>query len=493
MKNHFACFSAASSIQFAKLSSFWVFLVSAIFFGSVGYAQRLERDPVAKPEVFERKLGIFPEFFNYQEPMYSRSRKTELGDQLILDTALRYQHSENTFGRFRFTTDPQENRFDNKTSRFELLFGHQYEKLYFQVDFDIRTDDRSPGGDTSGQSLGLDVFSELNLMSYRLNENIKILFYPFNFDGEVGRQFNSWDVTRMYYITGAPNTVDPRSPLENEKIAAKTIPGLELQWYPTGDDNFRFFGALGAATYLYPGNADFRWAESFTRAERWERRENIGYKFGTYYRNPSLRIELDYVGHTRSAETGSLLAAAGNLYIIQSSNRFIQEVEVGYSKAGSQPFELDRESDWFLNPGGNFAPIYADYLGERPQNWLGRADMAISTRFGFEYSPKFVPYLTAKYQGANFVFRERKSAHRLRTNDRSDSHGGLMRLGVGSVFYKGAVTINPEFEWLRARNPVFTNAADVRQDAILTGYTREDFLVFLTLTYTPAGSNLFRP
>lgn len=179
--------------------------------------------------------------------------------------------------------------------------------------------------------------------------------------------------------------------------------------------------------------------------------------------------------------------------MIKKSRRWIQEMEIGYSKNGTQPFELDRETDWFLNPGGNFAPIYSTYLGEERQNWLGKSDMAISTRLGFEYSEKFVPYITAKYQGEHFVFRERKSAHRLRTNDRRLSHGGLTRLGVGAVFYKGMVTINPEFEWLGARNPVFTNAADVRQDDILSGYTRQDYLMFLTLTYTPAGSNLFRP
>ena len=67
--------------------------------------------------------GIFVEEFNYEEFIYSRSRKTEIGDQLELNMAMRYQFTDTTFGRFRFNTDPEENRFENKTSQFEFLVG----------------------------------------------------------------------------------------------------------------------------------------------------------------------------------------------------------------------------------------------------------------------------------------------------------------------------------------------------------------------------------
>jgi hypothetical protein len=75
-----------------------------------------------KPELNK----FFIETFYYEENIYSRGKKTELGDQVELSASLRYQFSDDTYFRARFETFPEENREDNKTSQFELLAFHRY-------------------------------------------------------------------------------------------------------------------------------------------------------------------------------------------------------------------------------------------------------------------------------------------------------------------------------------------------------------------------------
>lgn len=444
----------------------------------------VEEDPTFKPEAFGEQKGLFVEYFNYEDYVYSRSKKTELGDKVELDLGLRYQYDKDTFARLRFETDPSDNRFDNKTSKFELLAGHNSGTLFVQLDAELNTDETSTGG----SSIGLDLDSELTLISYRMDP-WDFRFYPFNFDGEVGREFNTWDVTRIYFIDGAPSTVN-NTQLADEKIAAKTIPGFEIGYsFDLGSMPSYVYAGIGAATYLYPTNETFD-IESARTADRWERKEDVAYKGGMRTFGKDFRLEIEYVAHTQAKETGSLLEAAGSIYNIFRAGGFLVENEVTYSSAGERPYRISRDGQWFEETTP-FQPVYSDYYGNR-QNWLGKEDVAYSLRVGLE-KDNTVPYLAYKYQGKHFIFRDRESAHTLRTADETQSHGGLHRYGVGAFFYAGNFVINPEFEFLQANKPVFGNSSDVRQDRVLSSFEKEDYLLFLTVTYNFGVAKNFRP
>ncbi|MEO0336819.1 MAG: hypothetical protein AAF202_10510, partial [Pseudomonadota bacterium] len=291
--------------------------------------------------------GVFVEYFDYEEFIYSRSRKTEIGDQLELDVALRYQITDSTFGRFRFDTDPTLNRFDNKTSEFEFLIGHVYNNFYFQVDSLLNLDDQENVTDeTSGLAIGLDLDSEDTLISYKINNNMLFTFFPFNFDGEVGRTFNTGDVTRIYFVSGTPNAVND-TPTGDEKLAEKTIGGFQLTFLQDSQssDGWMLALAAGAATYEYPADGEFDIRSQIVpTTTRWERREDIGYKALLRYSVTDFRFEGRYVGHTQASETGALLEAAGSAYMIHRLGRFIYEAEYTVSKAGGNPYEISRDT-----------------------------------------------------------------------------------------------------------------------------------------------------
>ncbi|MCB0371064.1 MAG: hypothetical protein KDD45_17005, partial [Bdellovibrionales bacterium] len=249
---------------------------------------------------------------------------------------------------------------------------------------------------------------------------------------------------------------------------------------------------VGAATYQYPGNSDFDIEQDgpAPSTSRWERREDFGYKLGLFYRSENFRFEGKYVGHTKDDETGSLLQSAGSLYSIVNTGSLLLEGEVTMSRAGSKPYRLDKESSWFQQTSP-WQPVYKDVAGNR-QDWIGKTDYAYAFKAGMKWGD-IVPYILYRHQGGYFIFRERESAHRLRTADESASHGGLNRIGFGSYIYSGNIVVNPEFEYLMARNPVFSNAGDVRNDRQFASFVKEDFLVYLIVRYQFDGPKLFQP
>lgn len=428
------------------------------------------------------KTGLYLERVEYEEYVYSRSKKTELGDQVEIDASLRYQYNENTFGRFRFETDPVENRFNNKTSKFELLGGHRQDNFFVQIDTELNSND---GG---GTSIGFDLDSEGTFLGYRNDKGLGISFFPFNFDGEVGVEFDTYDVTRIYFIDGAPSTVN-NTQLGDEKIAEKTIPGLEVSYEPTFMKGLRLYVGAGVATYLFPTNDNFE-IESNPAADRWERREDFGYKGGASYKSARTGINFEFAGHTKSEETGSLLEAAGSLNGFTFLGDIFVEAEATVTKAGKAPYRLSRSDDWFEQQTP-FQPIYSDYYGNR-QDWLGKTDAAFALKVGHKMSDTLLPYVFYRYQGKHFIFRERESAHMLRTADEAQSHGGLNRLGLGLYKTYGNFTVNPEFEWLQAKNPVFGNSSDVRADRVLSSFKKQDFLLYLIVSYNFDGQKVIK-
>ena len=83
----------------------------------------------------------------------------------------------------------------------------------------------------------------------------------------------------------------------------------------------------------------------------------------------------------------------------------------------------------------------------------------------------------------DFVYSSRISAHNLRTNDLSESHGGLHGFGLGAFLYTGNFIINPRFEYLAASNDVFTDSGDLRQTEQDRNLTSNDFSLFVNVSY----------
>jgi hypothetical protein len=448
-----------------------LFTFSILFSSVLVFAQQappvstvLDQSPVKTDEKF------LVELFNYEEYAYSQSKKTEIGDQLKLTSRFRYQFNEHGWTSLGFSTRPFENRFDNKTNQFFTA----------QIDLDLNTND-----DEGGITFGPDIDSENTFLSYNFKEKFQVLFYPFNFNGEVGVEFNTNDVTRIFFVDDAPSVINV-TPNPDDRIIMKTIPGFELR-YMDFDENRTGVSAyvgLGAASYLYPNDPDFDITDTASGSS-WSRQEDIGYKLGGLYRDTFNFISFQYVGHTKDDETGSLLKSAASVYSLNQIGTIMVEAEGTASQGGVQPYRLSRETNWFEigDPIGADAQqrVYKDRNGDL-QNWVGEWGFAGSLKLGL-IQKGYTPYLSYKYQDENFVFRDRESAHLLRTNDESQSHGGLHRIGFGAYIYKDNFIINPRFEYLLASNDVFSDRNDVTQETIVSGFTNHDFFIFINVAY----------
>lgn len=434
----------------------------------------LDQSPIKTDEKF------LIELFNYEEVAYSQSKKTEIGDQLKLTSRFRYQFNENGWVSAGFSTRPEQNRFNNKTSQFEVRSGYTYNQFTAQIDLELNTND-----DQGGITFGPDLDSENTFLLYNFNKRLQMIFFPFNFNGEVGVEFNTNDVTRVYFVDGAPSVINP-IPNGNERLASKTIPGFELRYnkFNENREGHSFYVGLGSASYLYPNDPGFDITQA-TGATSWARREDIGYKMGALLKNSDTFTSLQFVGHTADAETGSLLKSAGSFYSLNQMGRIIFEAEVTASQGGERPYRLNRSFNWFETEsyfGSDIRQrVYSDNTGN-PHDWLGKWGYAGSLKVGMAQNG-YTPYLSYKFQDENFVYRDRESAHILRTNDDSQSHGGLHRLGIGAYIYKDNFIINPRFEYLIASNDVFSDRNDITQERIVSGFKNQDFYVFINVAY----------
>lgn len=417
----------------------------------------------------------------YDDNVYSASRKTELGDQSRINLAFRYHTDEFTFARFRMATDPSENRFDNKTSRFEFIFSKRFKNLTLQIDMELLTDDTEDGSDSSGMSLGLDLDSDDTFINFAYNKFL-FTFYPFNFRSDVGDEFNTLDVTRISSIEGSPTTISATP--GDERVVSKTIPGLEVQ-YQMG--KISLYAGLGVATYLYPTNGDFDIIDNQS-SPRWERKETSAIKAGLLHLdNDNAKVNLQYVTHQNTKETGALLKSAGSLNVFKRFGAEIFEFEVTMSHAGDAPYNIDRTTNWF-DTQTPFRPIFSDTNGNL-QDWIGEVGYAYSIKVGKNIND-ITPYIGVKYQDEYFIFEGEESAHRLRTNTEERSHGGLSRLQLGAYFYYDNLYFNPQLEYQQAENAVFSNATDLRSDREIATFEKNNYLLTFSLVYTfDGGSN----
>jgi hypothetical protein len=432
-----------------------------------------------------QKNQFYIDSFSYEDFVYSRSKKTELGDQVEIEVAAKYIYRAGTYARFRFETSPEENRENNESSKFEFFLSHKYETVMFNLDLELQTNKSTNGG----TSIGIDLDSEYTNIKWEINKSFTFTFFPFNFDGEVGEEFRTWDVTRVKTIEGAPTTVS-NSPTGSEKIVEKTIPGFVLNFNPGFVEGLGLYVGFGIASYFYPTNSDFDLLTN-TSVTSWERKEDKGYKFGMNFDRQDLDLKIEFVGHDEAKETGALLEYAGSFYLITKLDKLVFDTEFTMSKAGESPWFTTRGTTWFETTSP-FRKVYSDFFGNNKQDWIGKTDFAAGARIGYRMGD-VTPYVLFRYQGKNFIFVENESAHLLRTADESLSHGGLTRVGTGAFLSYGKWVVNPEFELRNAKNPVFGNASDVRSNRLLSTFRKTDYLITLFVTYDFDGKNLFLP
>ncbi len=462
-------------------NSFVVFVAAGLLHLPLAFAQQapavstvLDQSPIQTKEKFVIEL------FNYEEYGYSQSKKTEIGDQLKLTSRFRYQFNENGWVSAGFSTRPEQNRFNNKTSQFEIRSGYNYDAFTAQIDLQLDTNDND-----GGITFGPDLDSENTFLLYKISQKLQILFFPFNFNGEVGVEFNTNDVTRIYFIDGAPSVINDVA-TENDRLAMKTIPGFEIRYNDFNEDQKgrSFYVGLGSASYLFPNDPGFD-ITTAAAATSWSRQEDIGYKFGALLTAKNTFTSLQYVGHTEDAQTGSLLKSAASFYSLNRFGRIMFEFEGTATEGGSKPYRLNRGFDWFETEGpagpGPDQRVFADTTGN-PHDWIGQWGYATSLKLGL-VQRDYTPYVSYKYQDENFIFRDRESAHTLRTNDESESHGGLHRIGFGAYFYKDNFIINPRFEYLIAANDVFSDRNSITEELIVSGFKSQDFFVFINVAY----------
>lgn len=432
-------------------------------------------------------------YFKYEDRIYSLSKKTELGEQVEIDARLRYNYAPTTYADLRFETAPEENTQDSKTNKFELLTHHEQGPFTLQLDLDLKTGDKNAKGDSVGAlTVAPDSDSEGTFLSYKALDFLSVNFFPYNFDGEVGDDFKTGDVTMLHHIVGASTAVFDNIAQVNESIDHKTIPGIVLTITPQIAIIKELSIGYGVASYLYAGNSDFDLLTN-PQADFWERREDHGYRatliVGNKDENSSHKFQgkIQFVGHNQSEQTGSLLK---NALSIQAQSGFnlknlpiTIKAEATQTTAGKKPYDLNRSGSWFNNSSSTWSPYYSEYNTLNQQNWAGKTDRAFSLKVAVAAKENVSPYFVGKYQGKNFVFKERESAHLLRTAYETQSHGGLTRLGLGADMTQGKFSINTEFEWLKAKNAVFDNSSDVRDSKLYATHKKTDAVLSLKVIY----------
>ncbi len=416
--------------------------------------------------------ALSTEYFKYEQRVLSSSEGTELGEKARIDAAFRYQYSPSTFLRFRLDIDPNVSPEENKSSKFEVRLNHRHENWEFQADLDLAGDDYGRGATT----LGLDSDSKDTYVAYNFGTVARAVFYPYNFGGEVGSAFRTLDVTRVFYIEGTPAIIS-NVPVEDEHIRMKTVPGIVFETMPTSTT--KLYAGVGSARFLYPAVEGFD-IQNNPASERWKAKEDRGYKAGFAWANERSSILLEGVRHENSALAGALMESAWSFQAAQKFDQLGLNFEHTQTKAATGAYRLSDSGTWFRDTTP-FRPIYSDYFGER-QDWLGKVGAGDMVQVTYNFASAS-PYVAFKHQSSYFIDRERESAHRLRTADESASHGGLNIIAVGVGMNSGKLLVRPEVAFLQAKNAVFGNHTDLREDRILSSLSKKDQILTLNLTY----------
>ncbi len=413
------------------------------------------------------------EYLRYEQFVHSASQNTQLGQETLFDSLVGYRFTEDTSFKLRLNIDPNLGSVDNKTSRINIRLLHHYEQFDLQADLAVNGDDNSRGATT----FGLDSTSKYSWIAFNASSQIKLVFYPYNMGTEIGSEFRTWDVGRLYYISGTPAYIS-NLPIESENIRSKTIPGFELQWKPS--EELQAYVGVGSASFLYPATPGFTIEEN-AASDRWKVKEDRGYKAGVKFKNETSMALAEYATHLNGAEGGSILDAAWSLQLQHKVGPIVADFERTWTKAGTNPYRLKGDMSWFQDTTP-FRPVYSDYYGSR-QDWLGKVDAATMIKAGYTLG-QLTPFVAFKDFGQFFIDRNPESAQRLRTADESVSHGGLKVVTLGADYVAGKFNFRPEVNFMQAKNSVFGNRTDVREDRILSELNSKDTVVKLTTTYS---------
>lgn len=418
--------------------------------------------------------SFYMEYLEYKQRIYSSSESISLGDRARFDAAFGYWFNPDTSIRLRLDIDPDKYGDDqNTTSRFEARLFHKYEAFEFQADLDVNGDE----GGRGATALGPDTDSKDSWIAWKPTNGLRVIFRPYNLGTEIGQSFRTLDVARAYYISGTPAYIS-RLPIEDEEIRSKTVGGIELQYSPTRDISVYVGG--GVASFQYPTNDEFS-IEVNASSESWKAKQDQAYKAGIVYKTASTNFLAEYATHMNAAETGALLDSALSLQLTQWAGNFVANVEWTTSRAGTEAWRLSKDGSWFHDTTPYY-PIYTDYNGVK-QDWLGKTDSAALVKAGWKFG-SFVPYVAYKHLGKYFIYRERESAHKLRTSDESAGHGGLNTYSVGTYYTAGKFIIQPEVEFMEAKNEVFGSSSDLREDRVLSELEKKNMVFTLSTRYS---------
>lgn len=416
------------------------------------------------------KKNTFLESAMIKQDIFSTSEGTEAGENTEVEAVLKYYPTEDSFFQLRINTDPDKNEVENKTSKLEFILNHKVSDFTFQMDLEMKSNS------SGNNSVGPDSDSDYTFVEYKISEQWGIKYYPYNFNGELGDEFCSGDVTTVHYIKGKPDNI-PHEKDDDISLHTKTLPGLEVTYKPT--ENISLMAGFAASRYIYPNDDDFDLRES-VNADSWQSKTDKGYKFAASYSDDTTKVELSYISHDEANEAGALLKAASNLQVQKKLGLFTFDLEAAYSKAGTRAYNIDYGNDWFKDEAP-WQPIYADENGNL-NKFLGEEDYALFTKFSYQID-KVTPYLSYKRLGEYFVFNEDESAHKLRTVDGSKSHGGLDIYGAGIKMVYGDYEINPKFEYLVAKNEVFGDMDELRETDNVGSRKKDMSRVTLELNY----------
>jgi hypothetical protein len=333
---------------------------------------------------------------------------------------------------------------------------------------------------------GLDNDSKYTYVKYEMpvieGGNAYVMVYPFSFNSEFGHVFFHTDVNYAYSVEGAPNSINGE-PTGSAKIVRRTMPGIELG-FQMGDMLKAFVGG-GAVRYYYPAAANFK-VENGVGADIWEPRSDYGGKAGLKLHlteTSGTEVKAHATGHLNTEETGSLLSSVYSLIVNQNLMGVLLELEGCYSIAGQNPWNV--EGSWFAD-SLPYRPVYSDKYG-RKMDFIGQGDFAASLRVGYDLE-FMVPYVQYRYLGANFIYHDNyyfaESSERLRTADKSVSHGGLQVVAAGIDFVtSNGVKVTPVFEYKYAANEVFAKTTDIRSDESLQTRQQTDIVASLQVNY----------
>lgn len=418
--------------------------------------------------------SFYMEYLEYKQRLYSSSESISLGDRARLDAAFAYWFSPDTSLRLRLDIDPDKTGDDqNTTSRFELRLFHKHEDFEFQADLDVNGDE----GGRGATAIGPDTDSKDSWIAWKPTSALRVIFRPYNLGTEVGQAFRTLDVARAYYITGTPAYIS-RLPIEDEEIRSKTVGGVELQWNATPE--LSVYAGAGSASFQYPTSDDFS-IEVNAASESWRAKEDRAYKAGIIYKTDATNFLAEYATHMNPSETGALLDSALSLQLTQWVGDFVGNVEWTASRAGTEAWRLSSDGRWFQDTTPYY-PVFTDYNGVK-QDWLGKTDSAVMTKAGWKFG-SFVPYVAYKQLGKYFIYRDRESAHKLRTADESAGHGGLSTYSLGTYYSAGKFIIQPEVEFMEAKNNVFGSSSDLREDRVLSVLKKKNTVFTLSTRYS---------